>query len=43
VLKVWGDLTFDEGASVTGASAKSFEHNYYRGLETLRTLLGDVP
>jgi RNA polymerase sigma-70 factor (ECF subfamily) len=36
VLKVWGDLTFEEAAAVMGISAKTFEHRYYRGLATLK-------
>ena len=35
VLRVWGDLSFAEAASVVGISEKAFEHRYHRGLEAL--------
>jgi RNA polymerase sigma-70 factor (ECF subfamily) len=40
VLKTWGDLSFPEGAAVSGVSEKTFEHRYYRGLDALREKLG---
>lgn len=36
VLKVWGNLSFPEIASVVGASEDAAEHRYYRGLEALK-------
>jgi RNA polymerase sigma-70 factor (ECF subfamily) len=40
VLKIWGDLSFSEGAAVAGVSEKAFEHRYYRGLAALKEKLG---
>ncbi len=42
VLKIWGDLSIPEAASVAGVSEKTFEHRYYRGLAALREKLGDL-
>jgi len=39
VLKIWGDLSFPEGAAVLGLSEKAFEHRYYRGLSALERIL----
>ena len=35
VLKIWGDLSFPEGAEVLGVSLKAFEHRYYRALDAI--------
>jgi len=40
VLKTWGALSFPEAAAVTGVSDKTFEHRYYRGLESLKEKIG---
>lgn len=40
VLKTWGALSFPEAAAVTGVSEKTFEHRYYRGLESLKEKMG---
>jgi len=40
VLRTWSNLSFPEGAAVSGVSEKTFEHRYYRGLEALREKLG---
>jgi RNA polymerase sigma factor (sigma-70 family) len=40
VLKIWADLSFPEASSVMGVSEKTFEHRYYRGLETMKERLG---
>ena len=36
VLKIWGDLSFQEAASMLGVSEKTIEHRYYRGLAALK-------
>lgn len=40
VLKTWGALSFPQAAAVTGVSEKTFEHRYYRGLESLKEQIG---
>jgi RNA polymerase sigma-70 factor (ECF subfamily) len=39
ILKIWGDLSFPEIASVIGVSEDAAEHRYYRGLESLEEKL----
>ena len=40
VLKVYGDLSIPDAASVVGVTQKTFEHRYYRGLAALKEILG---
>jgi len=40
VARLWGGLTFDEIAQVTGATTSTVHRWYQRGLETLRERLG---
>ena len=39
ILKIWGNLSFPEMASVLGVSEDAAEHRYYRGLESLEKKL----
>ena len=38
-LKIWGNLSFPEIASVFGVSEDAVEHRYYRGLDSLKNVL----
>jgi RNA polymerase sigma-70 factor (ECF subfamily) len=42
VLKAWGDVSFAQGAEISGVSAKTFESRYYKGLGILQEKLGPL-
>jgi RNA polymerase sigma-70 factor (ECF subfamily) len=42
VLKIWGDVSFAHGATISGVSEKTFEYRYYKGLGIIKERLGHI-
>jgi RNA polymerase sigma-70 factor (ECF subfamily) len=42
VLKIWGDVSFSHGATISGVSEKTFEYRYYKGLGIIKERLGQI-
>jgi RNA polymerase sigma-70 factor (ECF subfamily) len=40
VLKIWGDVSFAQGAEISGVSEKTFEYRYYKGLGIIKEKMG---